>query len=215
MNRILSFLLVLAWLVGSESLGAQDYFPLRPGNKWYYDWKGSEITLKVDSKPHEFNGNSYWAIVDSTPDVVYDSSRIVFEGTSYWIYRKARLGMPIATMFCRKDAEGNIYSYDDESNIESLFIPKKIKEGDTWISSDGQVEYKIISRKETFESKSSVFNDCLVISTKVLRPRYPGASFDPSSVFFHYYYEGVGYVGSKPEDKFGMTLLKWEISNDR
>ncbi|WP_276373710.1 hypothetical protein [Chryseolinea sp. H1M3-3] len=215
MNRILSLPLVLASVIASESLGAQDYFPLRPGNKWYYDWNGSEITLKVDSKPHEFNGNTYWAIVDSTPEVVYDSSRIVFEGTTYWIYRKARLGMPIATMFYRKDADGNIYSYDDELNIESLLIPKQIKKGDMWMSSDGRVEYKIISRKETFKSKSSVFNDCLVISTKVLRPRYHEHSFDPSAVFLHYYCEGVGYVGSKPEEKFGMALLKWEISNDR
>jgi len=46
---------------------------------------GSDVTLEVESKPHEFNGNSYWAIADSTPEVAFDSSRIVFEGTTYWI----------------------------------------------------------------------------------------------------------------------------------
>jgi len=121
--------------------------------------------------------------------------------------------MTIATMFCRKDAEGNIYLYDDELNIESLFIPKEIKEGDTGISSDRRIEYKIVSTKGTFESKSSVFNDCLVIWTIVVTPRYPGASFGPSPVFLECYYEGVGYVGSKPQDESGMTLLKWEISD--
>jgi hypothetical protein len=215
MNKIINVVLALASIFASANLGAQDYFPLKPGNKWHYEWIGSEVTLEVESKRHEFNRNSYWAIVDSTPEVAFDSSRIVFEGTTYWIYRKARLGMAIATMFCRKDAEGNIYSYDDELNIESLFIPKKIKEGDTWMSSDKRLEFTIVSTRGTFESNSLVFNDCLVISTKILRPRYLGDSFDPSVVLFNYYCKGVGYVGSKPDDESGMALLRWEISNDR
>jgi len=215
MNKILNLVLALALVFASASLTAQDYFPLKPGNKWHYEWIGSEVTLEVESQPQEFNGNTYWAIVDSTPEVAFDSSRIVFEGTTYWIYRKARLGMSIATMFCRKDAEGNTYSYDDELIIESLLIPKQIKEGHTWMSSDKRLEFKIVSTKGTFKSNSSVFKDCLVISTRVLRPRYPGASFDPSVVFFNYFGEGVGYLGSKPEDESGMTLLRWEVNNDR
>lgn len=214
MNKVLISVLVLAWINMSDGLGAQDYFPLQPGNKWYYEWIGSEVILSVQSKPYEFNGIPYWAIVDRTPEVTFDSSRIVFEGKTYWLYSKGRDGMPIATMYYRKDSEGNVYWYDDELNVESLLIPKEFRVGDSWVSDDERIEFRVVTIGGTFKTRSSAFNDCLVISTKALKPRYPWDSFDPSSVFFHYYREGVGYVGSNPEDKSGMTLLRWEINEN-
>jgi hypothetical protein len=214
MNAILSFVLVF-FSVTSGSLVAPDYFPLKPGNKWYYEWGRSEIVLEVESKSYQYNGNTYWAMIDSTPEVAFDSSKIVFEGKTYYIYQMAREGMPIATMFYRKDAKGNLYWYDDESETESLVIPSEIKESQTWMSGDDRLEFKIVSTRGTFESKFSAFKDCLVISTKVLKTRYPGTSPEPWAVNFSYYCEGIGYVGSKPENKSGMTLLKWEISNAR
>jgi hypothetical protein len=171
----------------------------------------SEIILEVAATPQLTNGNTYWAIIDSTPEVAYDSSTILFEGKPYQIYRTGREGMPIATMSYRKDTKGNVYWYDDESGTESLIIPNELKERKTWMSADKRLQFKIISTKGIFESKSSVFKDCLVISTKVLRPRYPGTF----PVSFDYYCEGIGHVGSKTENESRMMLLKWEIRNSR
>src|SRR5688572_17993726 len=78
MERILSLVLGLSTIIGTERLVAQDYFPLTPGNKWRYEWVKSEIILEVELEPHEYNGNTYWAVLDSTPEVATDSSSLVF-----------------------------------------------------------------------------------------------------------------------------------------
>jgi hypothetical protein len=76
MKRVLGLVIGLSIIIGTGSLVAQDYFPLMPGHKWHYEWSKSEIILEVEAAPHVYNRNTYWAVIDSTPEVAYDSSTI-------------------------------------------------------------------------------------------------------------------------------------------
>jgi hypothetical protein len=186
---------------------AQDYLPLATGNKWYYKVHWWEASEKIPPMIYKQNGKKYFLLIDSTPEVVIDTLNSTFQGDSYPIYITGRKGLAFETLFLRKDKKGNVYSYDRRSNLESLYLPHRIKKGKTWLSADKQFEYEIVSAKGTFSTSSFTFEDCLVISTKSIDRH--------AEVYYHYYYKGIGMVGTKVEDKVIIELLKWELGNAR
>jgi hypothetical protein len=179
-----------------------------PGSKWYYIFGNYNLVQVISQPDYVYNGRSYQALIDVTPEAVVDSSRLEFEGKTYYIYTKEREGMGFDTLYVRKDSVGNIYSFNQYSNCEHLYVPSTPKKGVTWKSADN-LEFKIVSLKGTIRSHSVRYKNCLVISVKRLNDR-----LDPDPVF-HYFCKGVGEVGTRYGNQIFLILLRKEDGNAR
>jgi hypothetical protein len=205
--RSLSVTLLLILIHGQ--LLSQDYFPMDLGNKWYYIFGRDALVQAISPPDYVYNGRAYQALIDVTPEVVVDSSRLDFEGRTYYIYRKEREGIGFDTLYVRKDSSGNIYCFNEHSGGEHLYMPSSPKKGSTWRSDDNLLEFQIVTLKGKFRSDTIRYKNCLVISVRNLNDER-----EPLPVF-HYFCKGIGEVGTKIGDQIFLTLLRKENVNER
>ena len=209
MLRFRRFIFTSILIVFHGNLLSQNYFPVDPGSKWYYIFSNYNLVQVITAPNFEYYGRTYQAVIDVTPEVVVDSSQLEFEGKTYYVYTKEREDMAIDTLYVRKDTVGNVYFFDQHSNSESLYVPLSPKKGDTWKSADDRYVFKIKSLKGRLRSHSVRYKNCLVVSVQGLNMKIT------EKPLFHYFYNGIGQVGTKYGNRIIMRLVKYEAGNAR
>jgi hypothetical protein len=168
--------LVLGILTSMTQLEFKDnaYFPMELSEDEVFKYAGAEHFLKsIDLKEKRLLGEKEY------------SARL----TQYsW-------GKNDTTYFRTEDQ--TVYYYDTKSNTESIFIPKDIKVGTTWTSSDGAWQYEITSIRAKLTTPEKKYKNMLVIKAtqllnrdKTKRPEY-----------HNYYEKNVGKIASVTKGK--------------
>src|SRR5688572_26504691 len=115
------FIISLILLIIHGNLLSQNYFPLEPGSKFYYTSGTYDLVQVISPLDYEYNGRMYQAVIDVTPKIIVDSSKLDFEGKTYYVFEKERRGMEVDTLYVRRDSVGNVYCLEHHSKGESLY----------------------------------------------------------------------------------------------
>ncbi|MCR9080956.1 MAG: hypothetical protein NXH89_00930 [Cyclobacteriaceae bacterium] len=97
-----------------------------------------------------------------------------------------------------------VYYYDNKSHTESVEIPKEIKVGMTWISTDKAWKYEITSTKAKLETPVKKYKKLLEIKATQLQNR------DKTKLaeYLNYYKKNVGNVASVTNGKLMTYKLE-------
>lgn len=162
---------------------SQNYSPLKKGNKWTFKMQNSSYTTEVLKEPYTYNGVEY-----------FQTETKYSWGTT-------------DTNYLRVDEKGNELYLDPKSLTETVNMPANIELGYSWTSSDKTWKYEIFRLDEVLKTPKQSFNHCLVIKAEQLSER----DKEKLSVYYNYYVDGLGYVGSKNEKGLMSYLTKYEL----
>ncbi|PXY42336.1 hypothetical protein DMB65_03655 [Flavobacterium cheongpyeongense] len=89
-----------------------------------------------------------------------------------------------------REENGIVYQYDKCCKNETIRYNPKFKTGDTWVSENKEMVYKIITYDGKLKTPYCEYQNLLVIEAKM------------KSVTFNFYYlRGHGYIGATQNDK--------------
>jgi len=95
------------------------------------------------------------------------------------------------TAYFRKGEE-NYYSYNKESQKESIIIPIVPTQGQKWFEADSSWSYEVIKVNQTFKTPIKKYHECILVECKQLTNR----DKLKSQTYHLYYSKGNGYVGN-------------------
>lgn len=152
-KQLLIFVCSLTLLIGCKvnqkiTTKNSQYYPLKKGNTWVYQYYNSKNTLIVEvvDKNIQMNGKSYYKV----------------ERTYSWDKKSIDYS---------RNEDGVHYSYDDKTKAESVVIPKDLKVGKTWKQYDESWEYEILGINESLETPSESYSGLLKIKATQLTNR--------------------------------------------
>ena len=181
MKKYLLTSAILILIIGTSY--SQNYSPLKKGNKWTFKMQNASYTTKVLKQFYKYKGVNYFQKITKYS-----------WGTSN-------------TNYIRIDKYGSEIYLDPKSFTETINMPAKIELGNSWISSDKSWRYEIFKMNEVLKTPNQTFNNCMVIKAEQLTER----DKDKLSVYYNYYVDGIGYVGSKNEKGLMSYLINYKL----
>ncbi|MBA3705446.1 MAG: hypothetical protein H0W84_05970 [Bacteroidetes bacterium] len=150
----------------------------------------------------EIAGESYHPIVlgqkhtytaDLTKYTMYFDSSFTELGNKKYIKETIDYGDSQTFVYYREENKNIIYFKPDQKQ-ETIEIPAIITIGMVWYESDSTWKYTITGIKETFETPTSIFLNCLVIQSENIDRK---ANPKHYRLYLQYYQRGRGYIGTK------------------
>ncbi|MEJ7643733.1 MAG: hypothetical protein WKF87_04010 [Chryseolinea sp.] len=179
MKQIVGLILLLTPIM----LTAQTYSPKTIGSNWHFVMGDNSFTDEITDNSYKFNGRTY-----------FTSLRTYSWGDK-------------DVSYFRVDDKGTIYYLDSKSKLESIDVPGRPKNGDTWTSSDKAWKYSVIDITATFKTPKQIFNDCLIIKAEQVTSR----DKEKLQTYFNYYAKDIGYIGSKFDGGPMAYIEKWDV----
>ncbi len=164
----------------SSIISSRSYYPLEVGHFWKYQFYSSKETqsVKIIETTDKINRRKYFKIIRKYS----------------WNNRE--------TQDFARNEDGNIYSYDNKTNDESILIPSVLEVGKTWFQTDKSWRYEIVSINAVLETPKIIYDSLLHIKATQLTKR----DADKLSVHDLFYKKGKGLVGTMGDGKL-MTYL--------
>lgn len=177
-----TLLLTIFTTVISAVIFGQDYSPLRKGSKKTFQMKNASYTNEVLKKTIIVNAIEYYQSVTTYSWGSTDNIKL------------------------RIDSLGNELYLDPTSNTESINFPTSPQKDFSWISTDGAWKYEIFDIGPTFSSPSKTYKNCLIIKAKQIT----GRDKSKLQIYYNYYAEGIGYIGSKTPEGIMSWMTKFK-----
>ena len=159
---------------------SQNYSPLVKGTKMYFEMENASYTNEILEETVQLDGHEY------------------FQSKTKYSWGKEVINL------LRLDEHGNELYLDPISNTESINFPATPELGFSWVSTDGAWKYEVFKIGETLRTPNKNYKDCLVIKAQQLT----GRDKEKLGLYFNYYMDNIGYVGSKNSD----GLMSWLVN---
>ncbi len=170
-----------------SSVVAQDYFPIKKGASWQYEYYGdfnqsgeAHFKVEVMDDMREVNGQSYFQIRSES-----------------FTKKGAESGFSV-TSYVRKAADGTILGFNEKlSDEEFIFLPNSLEVGQNWDSEGSKVE--IVDLNASIKTPEKTYTDCMVLKMDT-----------GDSSMLSYYKKGVGLVAMEAQGKLMAYLSNYE-----
>ncbi len=131
----------------------------------------------------------------------YLSDKVKFGDKNYFVSNRIYSWGKRDTSYFRDD-EKNYYSFDPQTNLESVVLPKEVTVGQKWLEADSSWSYKIIGIDKRLITPAKKYKELIVIECIQLTNRDKAKSKE-----YHLYYaKGIGMVGSVNNGKLTSYL---------
>ena len=161
--------------------GENSYFPLKAGNKWTYALKAGTT---IDD----------WTV----------GATKVFNSKTYFSVPWNRDGALFGDQYFRTDANGDVYSYDETSAQEYLFIPANPTDGQTWPYLSGGSSREITATGVTQATTGCNYTGLIEVSS------YNGTG---TLISTYYFKKGLGKVYDIKQSNSSTFELKSVVLN--
>lgn len=160
------------------------YGNLKTGNYWTY---------------RNFN-----APTTSTTSVIEEN--VLIDGKTYFkIERKYSWGK-VSTDYSRVE-DGVVYTYDDITGAESVWLPKELSVGMKWKHADGSWEYTVIDLDAGIKTPVGSYKNLFHLRARQLTGRDGGKYL----MYDLYFQKGIGLVASKGEGEWMSYLVETNV----
>jgi len=181
MKKYLLIAAIFLFLI--EVTYSQNYSPLKKGNEWTFKMQNTTYTKKILKRTFTHNRMKYF----------------LTETKYSWGTKDIN--------YFRVDEEGNEIYLDSKSLTETVNMPAIIELGNTWTSTDNTWKYEIFKLNETLKTPGQTFKNCMVIRAEQLT----GRDKNKLPVYYDYYVDGIGHVGSKNEKGLMSYLTNYDL----
>lgn len=161
---------------------SQNYSPLVKGTKKHFEMNNASYTKEILEETVELDGHEY------------------FQRKTIYSWGKEDI------ILLRIDERGNELYLDPISNSESINFPSTPERGFSWVSTDGAWKYEVFKIGVKLRTPKKRYKNCLVIKAQQLT----GRDKEKRDLYYNYYVDNIGYVGSENSEGLMSWLVKKE-----
>lgn len=153
---------------------------------------------------------SYWtyqyfdAPTTSTTSIIEEN--VLVNGKKYFkIERKYSWGT-VSTDYSRVE-DGVVYTYDDITGAESVWLPKELSVGMKWKHADGSWEYTVMDLDASIKTPVGSYENLFHLRARQLTGRDGNKHLE----YDLYFQKGIGQVASKGEGEWMSYLIETNV----
>ncbi len=167
----------------------------------------SHFSLCQNFSPLKTGTFKSFQMANATYTVEVLKDKVTQNGFEYFQHKTTYSWGSETIVLLRIDEDGNELYLDPKSKTESINFPANPQLGFSWMSTDGAWKYEVFKMDATFITPKDKYKNCLIIKAEQLT----GRDKEKLSLYFNYYVNNIGYVGSENNKGLMSWLTKYKI----